>query len=473
MNQRFNTLPAIHEILATPAAQAAQRDHGHEGVLALARAAVDRLRAQILSGAAAPVSREAAGQAIGEEIRAALAGRDRTNMRRVFNMTGTVLHTNLGRAVYAEAAVAAATTAMRHPLVLEYDLEAGRRGQRDDAVCALVAEITGAEAACLVNNNASAVLLVLAALAAGRETVVSRGELIEIGGSFRMPDVMEAAGTRLREVGTTNRTHLKDYRAAIGPETGLLMKVHTSNYRVMGFTRETSVSELAPLAAEHGLPLVDDLGSGVLVDLADWGLVHERTVQEALREGAGLVTFSGDKLLGGPQAGFIAGRADLVAACAKHPLKRALRLDKVRLAALEATLKLYRAPERLAETLPTLRHFARPVTALEALGARLLPALAGALGPELRPEIAPSEAQIGSGSLPLETLDSRAIRIPAAGEQAQRLARAFRRLPVPVIGRIAQEAVWLDLRCLEDEDGFIAQLDKLDACLEACGIARG
>lgn len=313
----------------------------------------------------------------------------------------------------------------------------------------------------MVNNNASAVLLVLAALAAGRETVVSRGELIEIGGSFRMPDVMESAGTRLREVGTTNRTHLKDYAAAIGPETALLMKVHTSNYRVMGFTKEVGVSELSELSRAHGLPLVDDLGSGVLVDLSDWGLTRERTVQDALSEGADLVTFSGDKLLGGPQAGFIAGRRDLVEACAKHPLKRALRLDKVRLAALEATLKLYRAPDRLAQTLPTLRSFARSCAALREMAETLAPALSEALGGQVV-EVVESEAQIGSGSLPLETIPSIALRLPAPGRRADDLARAFRALPVPVIGRVGGDALLFDLRCLEDAQEVLGQLPHLD-----------
>ncbi len=473
MEQRFGTLPAIHEILAAAPTRAAAAEHGRDAVLALAREAVEVLRKGIVAGTEMPTSREAAAAEIADGISARLAARNLSNMRRVHNMTGTVLHTNLGRACYAETAIEAATTAMRHPLVLEYDLEAGRRGQRDTAVCALVAEITGAEAACLVNNNASAVLLVLAALAAGRETVVSRGELIEIGGSFRMPDVMEAAGTRLREVGTTNRTHLKDYAGAIGPDTALLMKVHTSNYKVMGFTKETAVAELAPLARSHGLPLVDDLGSGVLADLAQWGLPRERTVQEAIREGADLVTFSGDKLLGGPQAGFIAGRADLVAACAKHPLKRALRLDKVRLAALEATLRLYRSPERLPETLPVIRQFARSTGELEAMAGRLLSSLSRALGQTFTAEIAPSQAQIGSGAMPLQTLPSRAFRIPAPGDRAERLARAFRQLPVPVIGRIAQGAVWLDLRCLEDEDGFLSQLVHLPRAMAGTGCLAG
>jgi L-seryl-tRNA(Ser) seleniumtransferase len=458
------SLPSVHEAMETEAGRAAVARHGHAATLAAVRAGLDALRGGVRAGAAAPARAEAA-RAIAISAAAALDRADRFGATRVFNLTGTVLHTNLGRALYAEAAIRAATTAMRHPLALEYDLGTGRRGQRDEPVQRLVAEITGAEDACIVNNNAAAVLLVLAALAQGRETIVSRGELIEIGGSFRMPDVMASAGTRLREVGTTNRTHFRDYEAAIGPETALLLKVHTSNYRVMGFTAEVPSAALAPLARKAGLPLVDDLGSGVLVDLSRWGLARERTVQQALGDGADLVTFSGDKLLGGPQAGFIAGRRDLVRACARHPLKRALRLDKVRLAALAATLRLYRHPDRLAETLPTLRAFARSLPELTAVAESLRPALAEALGPDHAVEIAETAAQVGSGALPLEAMPSVALRIPAPGQAAERIARALRRLPIPVIGRIERAAVILDLRCLDDAEAFRAQLPDLPALL--------
>lgn len=457
-------LPPVHEILQTPEGRACQEAHGHAASLAAVRALLEEARQALRTGTA-PDGREAAARRIALAATAQLEARHAPAMRPVINMTGTVLHTNLGRALYAAPAAEAAQRAMSGPLALEYDLDTGKRGHRDDAVQALVAEITGAEAACIVNNNAAAILLVLAALAAGRETIVSRGELIEIGGSFRMPQIMESAGTRLREVGTTNRTHLRDYAEAIGPDTALLLKVHPSNYQVMGFTRETRCPELLPLARKHGLPLVDDLGSGTLVDLSRWGLPHERSVQDALVEGVDLVTFSGDKLLGGPQAGFIAGRRDLVERCAKHPLKRALRLDKVRLAALEATLALYRDPDRLADRLPTLRHLARPLAGMQAMAQAILPALAAALPAAHAPEIAASQAQIGSGALPLEKLPSLALRIPAPGAAAGRIARALRHLPVPVIGRIEQDAVWLDLRCLDDPQPLIGQLPALAGLL--------
>jgi L-seryl-tRNA(Ser) seleniumtransferase len=355
--------------------------------------------------------------------------------------------------------------AMREAVALEFDVEKGERGERDDHLRSLVRELTGAEDATVVNNNAAAVLLVLNTLALGREAVVSRGELIEIGGSFRMPDIMTRAGARLVEVGTTNRTHPRDYAAAIGPETGLVLKVHTSNYRVEGFTAEVAARDLASIAKASGVPLVHDLGSGTLVDLARFGLGHEPTVREAVADGADLVTFSGDKLLGGPQAGFIVGRKDLVAALGRNPMKRALRLDKLRLAALEATLKLYRDPDRLVERLPTLRLLARAATDIAAQAARLAPAVATVLGDAFAVEVVECRSQIGSGALPLETLLSAGLALSprsGSGRALDALGSALRVLPVPVVGRIESRSIVLDLRCLEDEPGFVANLAGLD-----------
>jgi L-seryl-tRNA(Ser) seleniumtransferase len=321
------------------------------------------------------------------------------------------------------------------------------------------------------------VLLTLNTFGSAREAIVSRGELIEIGGAFRLPDIMARAGARLVEVGTTNRTHLGDYEQAIGPETGLILKAHTSNYLIQGFTKSVPAAALAELARARGVPFINDLGSGALIDLARYGLRREQTVRECLAEGADLVTFSGDKLLGGPQAGIVAGRKELIARVARNPIKRAVRLDKVRLAALEATLKLYRDPDRLPETLPTLRCFVRGREEIRATAERLKAPMAAAVGAGFGVTVVDCGSQIGSGSLPLETLPSAGFAIRAegrkgAGGKLEALAVAFRSLPVPVIGRINDGALLFDLRCLEDEAGFLAQLEQLKVAGAAHEEAR-
>jgi L-seryl-tRNA(Ser) seleniumtransferase len=351
---------------------------------------------------------------------------------------------------------------MREPVALEFDLSTGKRGERDDHVRALLCALTGAEDATLVNNNAAAVLLCLNTLCDCREAIVSRGELIEIGGAFRMPDIMARAGARLVEVGTTNRTHARDYRAAVRAETGAILKVHTSNYRIQGFTAEVQAAELAAIADEANVPLVHDLGSGTLVDLARFGLRAEPTVRAAVDDGAGLVTFSGDKLLGGPQAGFIVGRRALIAAIHRNPMKRAMRVDKIRLAAIEATLNLYRDPDRLAERLPTLRLLSRDRGQIEAQARRVLPGVARALGAGFTVEACECASQIGSGALPLDVIPSLGLSIRGpSGGALERLSAALRGLSRPVIGRVADGALILDLRCRTDETQFLAALNTL------------
>jgi L-seryl-tRNA(Ser) seleniumtransferase len=451
-------LPSVDEVLRTETARLAIERFGRQPVVAGVRAALAEARSNGARGAGA--------EGLAASALVQLESEAAPSLRPVFNLTGTVLHTNLGRALFAEPAVTAATTAMRSAVALEFDLEGARRGERDDHVRALLCELTGAEDATVVNNNAAAVLLVLNTLAKGREAIVSRGELIEIGGAFRMPDIMRSAGAKLVEVGTTNRTHLKDYAGALGPKTGLILKVHTSNYRIEGFVAEVGAREIAVIAREHNVPLVNDLGSGTLADLARFGLAHEPTVAEAVAEGADLVTFSGDKLLGGPQAGFVVGRRDLIARISRNPLKRALRLDKVRLAALEATLKLYRDPDRLAERIPTLRLLARPRAEIDVVARRLAPVVASKIGAGYSVHVIACASQIGSGALPLESVPSAALALrPRAvrgrGRALATLAAAFRRLPVPVIGRIADDALAFDLRCLEEEAAFIANLESL------------
>jgi L-seryl-tRNA(Ser) seleniumtransferase len=451
-------LPSVDEVLRTAISAAAIETFGRPAVVESVRKTIAKAR-DAGEGAEADI--------VATVAQARLAAQSVPGLRPVFNLTGTVLHTNLGRASLAEAAIAAATAVMRNAAALEFDLGIGSRGDRDDHVRELLCALTGAEDATVVNNNAAAVLLVLNSLSKGREAIVSRGELIEIGGAFRMPDIMSRAGARLVEVGTTNRTHLKDYAEAIGPKTGLVLKVHTSNYRIEGFTKEVTGNQLAALAREKGVPLVNDLGSGTLVDLSRYGLSHEPTVAEAVAEGADIITFSGDKLLGGPQAGFIIGRKALLQRINRNPMKRALRLDKIRMAALEATLNLYRDPDRLAERLPTIRLLARPPAEIQALAERVAALIESRLGQRYAVEVIACSSQIGSGALPLETLPSSGIAIRPTeprgqGRMLTALVGAFRGLPMPVIGRIADAAFILDLRCLEDEAGFAVNLAGLD-----------
>ncbi len=447
-------LPSVDVVLRTPVATRAIEQFGRPAVVDAVRAALGAAREQKTALGADHAATIALSR---------LAAAAEPRLRAVYNLTGTVLHTNLGRALLAEEAIAAAVAAMRNAVALEFDLATGRRGERDDVLRDLLRQLTGAEDATVVNNNAAGVLLVLNTLAQRREVVISRGELIEIGGAFRMPDIMSRAGAKLREVGTTNRTHLKDYAEAIGPKSGMILKVHTSNYAIRGFTADVAASDLAALARRHGIPLVNDLGSGTIVDLARYGLAHEPTVAEAVRDGADIVTFSGDKLLGGPQAGLIVGRGDLIARLNRNPMKRALRIDKMRFAAIEATLKLYRNPDRLVQRLPTVRFLARPREEIAALAARLASVVATKIGERFVVEAVACESQIGSGALPLATLPSAGLAIRAqhrrgAGRALSALAAALRQLPMPVIGRVDDQALILDLRCLDDEAGFIANL---------------
>ena len=460
-------LPAVHVLLDAPSCQALIAEYGREQAVDSLRALLDELRtglrASLRDGAALDLAPDAILARLGERLAAANASR----LRPVFNLTGTVLHTNLGRALLPDVAVQAVVDALRWPMNLEWDIDTGKRGDRDDLVEEQLRALTGAEAVTVVNNNAAAVLLMLNALGSGREVIVSRGELVEIGGAFRIPDIMARAGATLREVGTTNRTHLKDYAEFAGENTALLLKVHASNYAITGFTKEVSVAELVPLSRERGIPIAVDLGSGTLVDLERYGLPHETTVKETIAAGADLVTFSGDKLLGGPQCGIIAGRADLIAAIKKNPLKRALRVSKLTLAALEPVLNLYRAPDLLPQRLTTLRLLTRPAGEMRALAASLLAPLQAALGSSYNVTDAPMNSQIGSGALPVELLPSHGLAIRAGagirGNPLGLLERRLRALPHPVIGRIADDTLWLDLRCLQDDQVavFIGQLDRL------------
>lgn len=458
----FSKIPSIDRLLQAPALVSLVESHGRSATVAALRAALDTARAALVAGDDVDLAEDVFAQTAAARLERAAA----PGLRRVFNLTGTVLHTNLGRAPLAEAAITAMADAARGASNLEFDLDTGKRGDRDVHVEELLCELTGAEAATVVNNNAGAVLLLLNTLALRKEVPVSRGELVEIGGAFRIPDIMARAGAKLIEVGTTNRTHASDFETAISDRTALVMKVHTSNYIVQGFTADVAEDQLAAIAHARDIPFVIDLGAGALVDLERWGLPHEPTPRETLAAGADIITFSGDKLLGGPQAGLIVGRADLIAKLKRNPLKRALRCDKATLAALAATLGLYRDPDRLDERLPTLRLLARKPADIRALADTLIDAVRAAVGEACTVSVEACAGQVGSGALPVENLDSAALVIrPVAsrgqGARLKRLATSLRALPIPVIGRVHDDALWLDLRCLDDADGFRAQLEKL------------
>jgi L-seryl-tRNA(Ser) seleniumtransferase len=453
--------PSVDRIARFPQVEILSNTYGRRAVVEAIRAVLDkhRLHRNTLD------YRAPEDEALAREVSDHLQERGTARLRRVFNLTGTVLHTNLGRAQLSSRAIEHAGMAMRETCNLEFDLEDGGRGERDNLVEELLLELTGAEAATVVNNNAAAVVLVLAALAHQREVILSRGEMIEIGGAFRMPDVMRSAGTLLVEVGTTNRTHARDYDEAIGSNTAALMKVHTSNYKITGFVAEVPESELAAIAHARDLPLIVDLGAGSLIDLAAFGLPPEPVVREVLAKGADVVTFSGDKLLGGPQAGVIVGKKEFIDRIKRHPLKRALRVSKLILAALEGTLLAYRTPDLVTSELPTLRLLTRPITEIEAAAQRLQPHLAAALGAQWQVDILPVSSQVGSGSLPVEVIPSVALACRAgsskSGAALNALAKALRDLPIPILGRIAEDALMLDLRCLEDEPAILEQFRHL------------
>jgi len=470
MSARPQDLPSIDKLLRDPGAQALIQAQGHVLVADQARAMLDGLRAQAVRGELAADA--VAPQALAGALAARVGARVAPRLRRVLNLTGTVIHTNLGRAVLPQAAIDHVARMAEGPNNLEYDLASGGRGDRDSIVEGLLCEITGAEAATVVNNNAAAVVLTIAALAGGREVIVSRGELVEIGGAFRMPDVMASAGAKMVEVGTTNRTHLADYARAITPGTALLMKVHTSNYEVQGFTSAVSEAELAVLARERGVAMATDLGSGSLVDMAKLGLPHEPTPQEMLAAGCGVVTFSGDKLLGGPQAGLIVGTKELVGRIRKFPLKRAFRMSKLPLAALEATLGLYLRPDLLTRDLPTLRWLTRTQEQAQATAQQLLQPLADAVAPRYTVTLQAMSSQIGSGSLPVERLPSAGLAVQpvqagkrGTGSALDALQTALRGLPLPIIGRIADDRLLLDCRCVDDTAEVAAQFAFLREAL--------
>ena len=401
-------------------------------------------------------------KALLQDLREALLAAAKPRLRRVVNATGVVIHTNLGRSPLGAAALAQIQAVAAHYSTLEYDLARGARGSRHDHLEGVVKELTGAGGVLVVNNNAAAVLLALNTLAAGKEVVISRGQLVEIGGSFRLPEIMAASGAVLREVGTTNKTYLKDFEQAITSETAVLLKVHPSNFRIMGFTHEVTLAEMVDLGRRYGLKVVEDLGSGCLVDLSRYGLEREPTVQETLKAGADLVMFSGDKLLGGPQAGLILGNREVVEALRKNPMTRALRPDKMTLAALEATLRLYLEEPRALAEIPTLKMLTRPVAELDRAARALARRVRRRFGDRLTVNVMESEGRAGGGALPQASLPSRALTLAVASLPSQELEARLRQAATPVIARVEQGVVWLDVRTLlpGDEAAILTALEE-------------
>ncbi len=445
-------MPPVDECLRAAEAHPTLAGLSRTYLKVLVTRAQTALRAAIANGKFAGSRDEMIGKLLGEVEHAAAA--DEPALKTIVNATGVVLHTNLGRAILPESAIEAMAQAARSAVNLEFDLDGGGRGDRDALVESELCALTGAEAATVVNNNAAAVLLALTAIAEGREVIVSRGELIEIGGSFRLPDVMTRSGARLREVGTTNRTHPADYENAIGSETALLLKVHPSNYRVVGFTSEVTLEELVKIGRARGIPVMEDLGAGALIDMSAYGLPREPVVADRIGVGADLVSFSGDKLLGGPQAGIIVGKRALIAKLKANALKRALRCDKLTLAAVSATLRLYLRSGNLAAELPTLRFLTRAVHEMKQIAPRARDILLDHLGAEFRCEIIESTSQIGSGALPTEELPTIAIRVTHPQISANSIADLFRRARPPIIGRVTDDGFQLDLRAIEDPAVF-------------------
>jgi L-seryl-tRNA(Ser) seleniumtransferase len=444
----LKSIPAVTLLLEQPEFEKLMENHSRDFLIQTIREVLEGLRKAILAGQEPGMEMAEIWTSVKDRIRE----KESYSLKRVVNGTGVIIHTNLGRSLLAESALEHMGKTGAFYSNLEFDLQVGQRGSRYSHVEGILVELTGAEAALVVNNNAAAVLLALDTLAKGKEVVVSRGQLIEIGGSFRIPEVMSRSGAMLREVGTTNKTHLRDYEAVLSDQTAMLLKVHTSNYRIVGFTKEVSLEELVALGRRHNLPVMEDLGSGSFLDVSRFGLEKEPTVREVVEAGADLVTFSGDKLLGGPQAGIIVGRRSYIQSLRSNPLNRALRIDKLTLAALEATLKLYQNEEKALKEIPTLALMNRSLPGLKKQAQALYRLLKKETPSEVRIEIVSTTSQVGGGALPLKGLDSYALAFSSEREGAVELERRFRSFSPPIIGRIEKEKFLLDVRTLLKDD---------------------
>ncbi len=462
-NLLYRSIPKVDVLLEDSAIQELTGRYGKETVMESVHIETDRLRAYIAKSENEEEARKEISLLV-SRVEKTVTDMHTPNMRMVVNGTGTILHTNLGRAPISEEHMKKVLSLVSGYSNLEYNLDAGKRGERYSHFEKLLCRLTGAEAAMAVNNNASSVLLILSSLAKGGEVIVSRGELIEIGGKFRIPDVMEQSGASLVEVGTTNKTHYDDYEDAVTEETKALLKVHTSNYRIVGFTDSVGIDELIPLAREKGIPVIEDLGSGVLIDLAKYGLAHEPTVQESIAKGADVVCFSGDKLLGGPQAGIIIGKKKYIDKMKKNQLTRALRIDKFTAATLELVLQEYLSEEKAVQNIPVLRMLSESQESVAERAYRLCGILKERKFP-VKTEVKPCESQIGGGSLPLERIPSTAVTIRPEEISVNELEERMRRLPVPIIPRTVNDEILLDMRTVSEQE-----IDVIAGQLAVSGI---
>ncbi len=454
MDKNFlRSLPPVDRLLSSPEAEKLMETHGRSPVIHEMRLILNQIRTKILEDRMpSPFKRPDLEPWILKQAALRLQKRLSPSLKKAINATGVVLHTGLGRAVMPPSAVDAVNQIITGYCTLATDIETGRRGHRDIHLNELLCSLTGAEAATVVNNNAAATMLILNTLAKGKEVILSRGQLVEIGGSFRMPDVMETSGSFLREVGTTNKTHLQDYAAAINENTGAIMRVHHSNYRILGFASEPGIQELTALAHEHGLLMIDDLGSGSLIDLKTFGLESEPLVRDSIQTGADVACFSGDKLIGGPQAGVIIGRRNIIRAIAQNPLTRAFRIGKMTIAGLDAALRLFIHPEALASRHPVYRMLSVPVKILKKRAGRFIKKCRLLLPEEVRLSIVEGQSQVGSGSVPVETIPSVLLEISSPLSSAEEIARSLRKNAPPIFSRIQKDAVLLDFRTIQENE---------------------
>ncbi|MBI5328193.1 MAG: L-seryl-tRNA(Sec) selenium transferase [Deltaproteobacteria bacterium] len=444
-------LPSVDEVLRSDRLQKCADLYSIGLVTEIVRDILKKMRGKIIDGHTIDISPEKIEALANNYLEDML----KPSLKKVVNASGVVLHTNLGRAILCNEAIEAIKIAACHPVNLELNLEEGERGNRDGHLEDILCRLTGAEAATIVNNNAAALFLILNTLAEAKEVIISRGELVEIGGSFRIPEVIQKSGCKLIEVGTTNMTHLSDYISAVNPDTALLLKAHTSNYRIIGFTSNVDLKEVVKIGMQHSIPVVEDLGSGSLIDLSQFGLPSEPQVKKSIEAGADVVTFSGDKLLGGPQAGIIVGKENYIRRINKNPLKRALRVDKLTIAAMEATLKLYLKPDTLPAKLPTLRFLTRPVPEITLIAEEASRLLKQRLGKDYFVEVENGESKIGSGSLPEEIITTKVVSITHKQIPLKKIFDMFLKNNPPILGRVHKGKFLLDMRMIEKAEDVV------------------